>query len=222
MERKIAFVSGSTGLVGNLLVRNLINDDFFSEVITLARRELSVSHDKLRNIVVSFEDLPDYQGVDQVDIAFCCLGTTMKRAGSKAAFYRVDYDYVLTFAKYAKAKGCKQFFLVSAMGADKDSLFYYNRVKGQIEDAVSGLGFDAVHLMRPSLLLGDRQEKRLGEGLGKVFAKAFDFLIPENYKGVEASSVAEQMIQLAKELNTSGIHIHPSAQIRTFRKVQTT
>lgn len=209
---KIALVAGSTGLVGELLVRKLVEGDHFSQIITLARRANDWKHDKLRNVVVDFNKLTQTIDIKSADIAFCCLGTTMKKAGSKEAFYQVDYTYVLNFALYAKELGCKQFQLVSAMGADKASMFYYNQVKGQIEEAIQKLEFESVHIMRPSLLLGDRKEARFGESLGKFFASTFDFLIPSNYKGIQAESVANYMLEQSKNIGL-GVYIHESAKI---------
>lgn len=214
---KIALVVGSTGLIGNLLVRKLVEDNDFAQVITLARRESNWQHEKLVNMIVDFDKLTDHQEVKHADVAFCCLGTTMKKAGSKAAFYKVDYEYVLAFANYALQHGCKQFHLVSAMGANQKSMFYYNQVKGQIEEEIKKIGFESIHIMRPSLLLGDRKEKRLGEDVGKLFATAFSFLIPANYKGIQAESVANYMQQLSKD-SLQGTFIHESAEIRAHGK----
>jgi len=213
MKQKIAIVAGGTGLIGNILVRNLLEDDDFKEIITLSRRETEQAHSKLNNQVVDFSQLSHHQGIERADIAFCCLGTTMKKAGSKEAFYKVDYDYVFNFAQYAFQLGCQQFYLVSAMGADRQSFFYYNRVKGEIEAAIATIGFPTVHVMRPSLLLGDRQEQRFGEQIGQVFAQTFSFLIPNNYKGIPAENVANYMQLLATSSNQSGFHIHESAEI---------
>lgn len=213
MNEHIALVAGSTGLIGNLLVRNLLEDQYFSTIVTLGRRESSIKHDKLQHLIIDFGDLSSCKEIPKGDSAFCCLGTTMKKAGSKAAFYTVDYTYVLNFAKFAFSIGCRQFHLVSAMGADQKSLFYYNQVKGQIEEAIREVGFDVVHIMRPSLLLGDREETRIGESIGQLFANTFSFLIPDNYKGIHGASVANYMQELAKKPQ-SGIYIHESAEIR--------
>lgn len=209
---KIALVAGSTGLIGELLVRKLVEDEDFSEVITLARRQSAVTHPKLRTAIVDFHALESTSAITQATVAFCCLGTTMKKAGSKDAFYQVDFTFVKNFAQYAKGLGCQQFQLVSAMGADAKSMFYYNQVKGQIEAEIKKIGFDSLHIMQPSLLLGNRQEARLGENLGKLLATTFDFLIPKNYKGIQAETVANFMLTQSKN-NQSGVFVHPSGEI---------
>ena len=214
MKQKNAIVAGATGLIGEILVRNLLEDNYFTTIYTISRRELVINNDKLLNYIVDFDQLNSFDKIKECDIAFCCLGTTMKKAGSKAAFYQVDYNYVLAFANYAFQLGCKSFFLVSAMGADEKSLFYYNRVKGEIETAIKEVGFDVVHIMRPSLLLGNRKENRIGEDLGKFIAQTFSFLIPDNYKGIQAASVANYMQRLTKDSQKEGVFIHESAEIR--------
>lgn len=216
MKDNIAIVAGATGLIGNILVRNLVKDDTFTKVITLGRRKTKHAAAILEHHIVDFDQLSEFKDIEKATIAFCSLGTTMKKAGSKAAFYKVDYTYIVAFAKYAFSLGCQQFYLVSSMGADKDSFFYYNQVKGEVEEAVQKIGFKRVHLMRPSLLLGDRKEQRIGEKIGQVMSQAFSFLIPDNYKGIQATSVANYMQHLSTTTIDNGVHIHESGEIRRY------
>ena len=214
MKQKIALVAGGTGLVGNLLARNLLKDDDFSHVIALGRREIPIASPKLTNKIVDFSQPIYYQDVNKADIAFCCLGTTMKKAGSNSGYYRVDYEYVYAFAQYALKLGCQQFHLVSGLGANRKSVFFYSRLKGEIEEAIAKLGFDVVHIMRPSLLLGDRQEKGFGEKIGIIIDRYFAFLIPSKYRGVQAASVANYMQRIAKIPSQQRYIIHESERIR--------
>jgi uncharacterized protein YbjT (DUF2867 family) len=133
-------------------------------------------------------------GADQT---ICALGTTIKKAGSRDAFRRVDFEYPLTIARAALGGGCRHFLLVSAMGADPHSRVFYNRVKGQLEAAILGLGFDRVSIFRPSLLLGDRREFRPGEAAGQVLGRWLRFAIPRRYRPIHARTVAAAMVRIA-------------------------
>lgn len=208
-----ALVIGSTGLIGTELCQQLLTSEQYSQVIIINRRPSGLSDKKLTERVIDFSDLEDVGGLPKIDHAFCCLGTTMKKAGSKEAFYRVDFDYVYSFGKLAKSLGCHTFVLVSAMGADAHSSVFYNRVKGEAEEAIGKLGFKSSHFVRPSLLLGDRDENRLGESLGKLFAQTFKILIPKNYQAVEAKDVASFMKQAALKKQL-GQYTHLSGELQ--------
>ena len=123
----------------------------------------------------------------------------MAKAGSKENFNQVDFYYPLLVAKTSFAQGARQFLIVSALGADKESSIYYNRVKGQVEEAVSQIGFESLHIFRPSLLLGSRIEKRRGEDAAKFIYKAFGFLIPKKYKAIDSAKVARSMLRFAND-----------------------
>ncbi len=211
--QKTAIIAGATGLVGQQLLQQLLDDDAFEKVKALVRQPLSFEHPKLEPIQVNFDRLVDFQSQFNADCAFCCLGTTIKKAGSQAAFRKVDFDYVVQFAECTLAQGATDFLLVSAMGAKADSLLFYNRVKGEAEDAVKQLGFRSVHIFRPSLLLGNRSEKRLGEDVGKVVNKWLNPLIPSAYKGIEAKVVAKAM-RLMSQRSSEGVQIYLSDVIQ--------
>jgi uncharacterized protein YbjT (DUF2867 family) len=191
-ENKTALVVGATGLIGNLVVEELLRSDKYTQVKVLVRKPLQYQHPKLTTTVVDFDALN--AALINADDVYCCLGTTMKKAGSKEAFYKVDYTYPHQLAQIAKANGTKRFSIVTAMGADSKSLFYYNRVKGEIEESLRKLGFEAFIVFRPSLLLGNRPESRLGEQMGESLMKLFRPLIPEKYRAIEASKVAKAMV----------------------------
>ena len=184
-------LAGATGLVGQSILAGLLADATVGEVHVVARRASLISHAKLRAHVVDFTDLPVFPAVDEVYLA---LGTTIRLAGSQAAFRAVDLDANLAVARAARAAGATRAGLVSAMGADARSSVFYNRVKGELEDALPALGFDALVVARPSLLLGDRaalgQPARLVEALSMRVARVLAPLIPQNYRAIDVTQVA--------------------------------
>jgi uncharacterized protein YbjT (DUF2867 family) len=212
---RVALIAGSTGLIGKSLLQKLLNDSSYHKVISIARRRLEFTHPKLHNIVSDFDSIAQSANELIADDVFCCLGTTMKKAGSKEKFWKVDHDYPLELARICKVNGSKRFMLVSALGADKNSSFYYNEVKGKVEEAIDALSYESYHIFRPSLLLGQRQENRPGEEAAKSFYKIFNFLIPEKYKGIEGSKVAAAMLHFAKD-GKAGKFIHMSAEMQRF------
>jgi uncharacterized protein YbjT (DUF2867 family) len=205
---KIALVSGATGLVGSHLIDQLINNHHFQKIYSLQRRKTERSHSKLEEVIVDLDHLENLE-IPSIDAAFCCLGTTMKNAGSKEQFRKVDYTYVINTAKKAKENGASVFCLVSAMGADSNSRFFYNQVKGEVETALREMGFDALHLFRPSMLLGNRKEFRFGEKVGIFLFKLLDPIMRgplEKYRASHSDIVAQQMIEKALTI-TEGTHI---------------
>jgi uncharacterized protein YbjT (DUF2867 family) len=191
---KTVIVAGATGLVGSSLISQLIENKEVTKIIALSRKQITITDEKIENLVIDFDNINEVR-LPPIDAAFCALGSTIKKAGSQAAFYKMDFTYPLHFAQLALAHRAKKFHLVSAMGADKDSFIFYNRVKGELEEAISALPFEAIHIYRPSLLVGARNEKRIGEDIGKVINAVFGFLIPKNYKAIEGSKVAAAMCE---------------------------
>lgn len=195
---------GATGLVGTRCLSRLQADPRVREVIVLQRAPVqappSGSHTTRHQ--VDFERLDAVPGtVYAVDAAICALGTTLRRAGSQAAFRRVDHDYVLELARRVRAAGARSFGLVSALGAASDSRVFYNRVKGETEDAIEALGFDSLSIVRPSLLLGERQEHRVGEKLATPLMQ----WLPRRWRAVPASNVAQALVQAVLEARP-GLH----------------
>ncbi len=211
MPTRVALLAGTTGLVGSSLLEMLLASDGYTHVVALSRKPLDITHAKLENIVVDFDKLSDYPL--QADDVFCCLGTTMKQAKSKEAFRKVDFDYPLQLAKQTKETGATQYLLVSALGAKSTSAIFYNKVKGEIEETITAVGFTSFHIFRPSLLLGSREEQRSGEDAAKVFYKLFNFLIPKKYKGIEAEKVARAMLVKALD-KTPGKFVHESDSLQ--------
>ena len=210
---KTALVVGATGLVGNVLTHRLLDSSAYEKVKVLVRHSLGWQHPRLQEIQYDF-DHPNGLLV-QADDVFCCLGTTMKKAGSKDAFRRIDYKYPLDVAQRALVNRAKQFFLVSSMGANSDSSIFYNRVKGELERDLAALNYPALFIFRPSLLLGERSEFRLGERIGEGLMKLLNPLIPAKYKGIRVESVANAMFQKAQE-GLTGKHIIESDQLQNF------
>jgi uncharacterized protein YbjT (DUF2867 family) len=211
----IALVLGSTGLIGEQLIQRLLQDNTYSRVKALSRHPLNVNHPKLQVILVDFENLDHYKVQLNADVIFCCLGTTMKQAGSKEAFKKVDYDYPLKTAQLGKAQGATRYLLISALGASKNSAIYYNQIKGEIEGVIEAIGFESFHILRPSLLLGHRKEPRVGEGAAKMVYKIFGFLIPQKYQAIDSSKVANAMLFYGKQ-HEKGTFVHESRELQNF------
>jgi uncharacterized protein YbjT (DUF2867 family) len=183
-------VAGATGLVGSRCVARLRDDARVAQVIALQRREAE-SDAKVRVARIDFERIDSLNAAGFVaDAAICALGSTIRQAGSRAAFRRIDHDYVLGFARLAQRSGVKRFGLVSALGADPASRVFYNRVKGEVEQAVEALGFASLTIAQPSLLLGDRTEVRFGETFLAPFARH----LPRRWRAVPADAVARAVV----------------------------
>lgn len=212
-SNKTALVVGATGLIGNLLTHQLVDSPVYEKVKVLVRKSLNWQHPRLQEIQFDF-DHPNGL-LTQADDIFCCLGTTMKKAGSKEAFRNVDYQYPLDVARLGLANGARQFAIVTAMGADERSLFFYNRVKGEVERDLTALNYPTLLIFRPSLLLGNRGEKRLGEQLAEGAMRLFNPIIPAKYKGIEASKVANAMLTTMQQ-GIVGKRVVESDQLQAY------
>ena len=191
---KVALLAGSTGLIGSQLLSLLLQDGKYQKIKVLSRKPLEEQHPSVENIVLDFDRLEDRSSELVCDDIFCCLGTTMKQAGSKEAFRKVDYHYPAQLATITKQLGATQYLLVSALGADKKSSVFYNRVKGEVEEVIEATGFRSFHIFRPSLLMGPRSEKRTGEDAAKWFFRYFGFLVPKKYSAIDSLKVAKAML----------------------------
>jgi uncharacterized protein YbjT (DUF2867 family) len=215
-----ALIFGSTGLVGSFLLQALLKSESFTKIIAVTRQPLEINNQKLENVVCDFKDLDADLKDISADHVFCCLGTTIKKAGNKAAFRHVDFDLPVQIAHIMKRAGARHFSVVSALGADANSRIFYNQVKGHLEQAVLAANYEYTTILRPSLLLGDRKEKRLGESLSiKASAFVSPFMLGplKSIRPVQAESVARSMLQDAIEITNAkrekGAHIIESKEI---------
>lgn len=212
MSRK-ACLLGATGLIGKELVRLLLNEPYYNEVHLLVRRPVAIIHPKLVVHVIDFSKADQYKaGIAGCETVFCAIGTTLKKVkGDREAYRRIDYDIAVTAASVAAAAGVFGFSLVSAVGADaNNNQNFYLKLKGVVEEAVSKQRIPQVHIFRPSLLMGNRQEKRLGEGIAQFLAPVFSPLLFGKwkiYKPIQAGLVANAMLQAAKSTG-KGVFIH--------------
>jgi uncharacterized protein YbjT (DUF2867 family) len=193
---RVALVAGSTGLVGSALVRRLAAADAFGRVVMLVRRPVRSPHPRVEPRVVDFARLDDEPTAEATD-AFCALGTTIAKAGSQEAFRRVDHDAVLAFAHYARRSGAERFLLVSSVGANPRASKFYLRVKGEVEQAVAAVGFSSLIVVRPSLLLGEREELRPLEAAGRALAPVFNLVLRgplARYAAVPADTLAAALV----------------------------
>ncbi|MDH0893354.1 MULTISPECIES: oxidoreductase [unclassified Pseudomonas] len=200
-------LAGATGLTGEHLLDRLLSEPTISRVLAPSRAPLA-EHPHLDNPVGALAELlPSLQG--PIDSAFCCLGTTIKQAGSQEAFRSVDHDLVLAFARRARELGARHFLVISAMGANPGSSVFYNRVKGETEAALKAMDWPQLTIARPSLLLGPRREFRLGERLAAPLLR----WIPGKYRGIEAAVLARALWRLALE-EGEGVRVVESDELR--------
>ena len=210
---KTAIIIGATGLVGSTLVEQILENPTYSKVVLLLRKPLNISYSKLIQEVIDFDN-PDASKIMGDDL-FCAMGTTLAKAGSKEAQYKIDCTYPFEIGKIAKTNGVKQYILVSSLGANLQSSNFYVRTKGDLEQKIKSLGFQNFVSLRPSFLLGNRKEFRLGEKIGVVLVKILSPLMLgglKKYRGIEASKVAKSMQSLANQ-GLMGVHFVESDKI---------
>ena len=214
---KTALIAGASGLVGRHLLTELLAAQEYDLVRSIGRRRLPLEHPKLRQEVVDFAAL-ESAGLDlRCDDAFCCLGTTIRQAGSRENFRAVDHAAVLALAWAARRSGARRFFAVSALGADAGSRVFYSRVKGETEEALHILGFQTLAFFRPSLLLGERPQPRLGERLfGALLWLADPLLVGplRKYRAIRADVVARAMLRCSFGEGARGVLVYPSDEIQ--------
>lgn len=199
---RTALLAGATGLVGRHVLQFLLADAAWSRVVTVGRRTTPQRHDKLEQRVLDLGAIEALGDLPHADDVFCCLGTTIKQAGSQQEFRRVDHDFVLGLARAGLRHGATQFLLVSAIGADPESRLFYSRVKGETEAAVRKLPYRATQIFRPSLLLGEREEFRFGERIAMAGAPLLRLVLVSRlrrYRPIEARDVARAMVRIARE-----------------------
>ncbi len=194
---KTALIAGATGLCGKNLLFTLLTNKNYTRVFILVRKELAIKDPKLTQIIFNYDNIKDFSTIPLGDEVYCCLGTTIKKAGSESAFTKVDYDYPLALAKASQQIGYKSFCIITAMGADSSSRFFYNRVKGNLEKSLTEIPFETTIICKPSLLIGDRSEFRIGELVGKYLSTFLSFLFIgslKKYRAIQGIIVAKAMI----------------------------
>lgn len=212
---KTALIAGATGMTGKILLQKLLDSNNYNKVIVLLRKPIIINHPHAEVLIADFNRLGDLAAKLMADDVFCCLGTTINKAKSKEAFKKVDLEYPLKLAEITKNNGARQFLVMSSMGANPDSVIFYSRIKGTLEKELKKIGFITLRIFRPSLLLGKRDEFRLGESIGVIFYKMFSWLFAgrwRKYKGIASEVVAQAMFNTA-QLNDTGIIIYESDEI---------
>ncbi|MGE7930626.1 NAD(P)H-binding protein [Lysinibacillus xylanilyticus] len=215
MGMRAAIVVGATGLTGTSLVEQLCENDEYVSVTVIARRAPAYTHPKLEVKIRNFDTLEE-KDIEFAHELYCCLGTTIKKAGSREEFEKVDFEYPLTIASLAKKRGIPHMLVITAMGANESSPFYYNRVKGKLEHDLMELGLQRLSIIRPSLLVGEREEFRLGEKAGEKVLKLVKPLLVgplKRSRAIEASQVAKAMIVIALYGNKQPVTIYQSQEL---------
>lgn len=204
-----ATLIGATGLIGKQLLNELLKDPFYDTVRILIRRPLDIQHEKLEKKIVDFSDGDSLLvAIDNSDVIFCTIGTTQKKVhGDKTAYRKIDHDIAIDLARFSKMTGCEKFILVSSVGANKESNNFYLKLKGEIEEDLKATGLKSIHIMRPSMLLGDRKEFRFGELIGRIIMPVFSSLLPARYKPIKARTVAKKMVDVSK-LEREGVFVY--------------
>jgi uncharacterized protein YbjT (DUF2867 family) len=212
---KTAIVLGASGFTGNSLLRLLLNDERYTKVVLFSRRPLGVSHPRIEEHVGDLLNLDDFGDSFKADEVFCCIGTTRAKTPDKAQYRLIDYGIPLSAARLAKRKGIGVFIAISSMGANKKSRFFYNRLKGEMEEGVLATGISYTYLLRPALISGKRKEKRPGEWLARQLFKVLNLVLVgplDKFRAIHPDSIARCMAWLAN--NTYEQAIVPSDQIR--------
>ena len=200
--RKNAVILGVTGLVGNFCLEKLHAKQLYGRITAVTRKAIKPAILGVENAVINFNEMSRFKQELTGDHAFCAFGTTIGKAGSKEAFRKVDFSYILEFAQIVKANGASKFILVSAIGATTNSPFFYSKVKGELEEALEKIGFESLIILQPSLLLGKRKEVRIGEIIGNGVSLVANFALwgpLQKYKAIKAEDVAEAMIHYANK-----------------------
>lgn len=216
---KKAIVFGASGLVGSYLVDELLNGPAYAQVTVVLRRAGASHHPKLKVLIADYATLPDVQEQLMADDVFIALGTTKAKTPDQAAYYQVDHDYPVRAAMLAKANGAKAVFVVSAVGAHASSKIFYVRTKGEMERDVTAVGLAYTHIFRPSMILGQRTEKRLLEKAMMGIWKLIDPIFvgsANRYRGIEAQDIARAMVQAARNNNAAPVSIYQWKEMKAL------
>lgn len=204
MGEKIATIIGSTGMIGNYLLEALLEDNYFDIVRVAVRRPYKKTNSKMEVKLVDFNDAESFKlALEGNDTIFCCIGTTQKNVkGDNDLYRKIDFDIPLKAARFGKEIGCEKFIIITSVGANSHSRTFYLKLKGELENAIHSAGLHIVHIMQPSMLLGDRKEHRTAEGLLQGSMKLFSGLLfggMRKYKAIDGKTVAAAMMNAAKK-----------------------
>ena len=221
MLNKKATLLGATGLIGGLLLNLLKDDEDYTEIKILVRRQVNINHPKVKIAVIDFDDKMAFQSAIIPDsVIFCAVGTTStKLKGNKDLYRKVDFDIPINAAKFGLAKDCQQFVIISSLGANARSSNFYTKLKGEVEERLMKLNYTSLHILRPSLLLGERKEFRFGETVAKVFMNTFSFLMPSRIKPIQAFDVAKAMLAVSKINNPGTKTYHNKDMMKVINKI---
>lgn len=216
---KKATLLGATGLIGGHILNFLKEDPTFDEIKVIVRRPFEIDHPKVKVVVIDFNNTEEFEAAMKgSDVVFSAIGTTQKKVkGDKEAYRKIDYDVTVNAAKFGLKHGCKQFLVVSSIGADSSKSNFYLKLKGEVEDTLRELvkkenGLESLSIFRPSLLLGDRNETRIAESIGQFFAKGLSFLFPKDYKPIKGEEVAKAMVEVAK-IGKEGVEVYSNRRM---------
>ncbi|MBZ9688559.1 NAD(P)H-binding protein [Clostridium estertheticum] len=215
MGNKSALVLGASGLVGQDLTKILIDSSEYKEVTLLVRKKLNINSEKIQQEIVDFNNLEKYHSLFDVDSVFCCLGTTIKIAKTKENFKKVDLEYPMASAQITKGAGKGRFFVISAFGSNEKSKIFYNSVKGTLERKLKDMNLDTLHIFRPSILMGDRKDFRLGERITLALCKILPFVFIGNLKKYKPTKTKDLALAMYKaSLNVhQGNYVHEPEEI---------
>jgi uncharacterized protein YbjT (DUF2867 family) len=215
---KKAILLGASGLIGSNLLAQLLNNPNYSEVLAIGRKTLNIEHPKLKELIVDFDHIDQYSANVKGDVVFCCLGTTNGKTPDKVQYKKIDYQYPLDIGSIAQNNGATAYHLVSSMGADINSSLFYPKTKGEVERDLKAIPFKSIYIYRPSLLDGDRKEKRSAE---KIMIGLMRFLNPiligglKKYRSIKIETVASAMLKESLT-DKKGVFIYSSDQIEAL------
>ncbi|MFI5139437.1 MAG: NAD(P)H-binding protein [Sphingobacteriales bacterium] len=211
-----AIIAGASGLIGGILLDILLQQPDYDELLVLVRKELPIQNKKLTQLVIDFDRLRDYEEQIKGHAVFSCLGSTKKKTPDPSVYRKIDHDYPLRLAEIALQNGIAQFHLVSSMGANAASSFFYTKLKGETEDDIKKVGLKSLHIYRPAFLIGDRKGTRPFEGFLSGIMKLTDPLLLgslKKYRSIPAATVARDMYKQSLK-NGEGVFIHSSDNIK--------
>jgi len=213
-----AILVGASGAIGNSVLKKLLSNDIYSEVLVLVRKDLGIQHPKLKQLILNFDDINKYAAQITGDVVFSCLGTTKSQTPDEAEYKKIDYQYPLDVAWIAQTNGATGYHLISSIGADKNSSAFYTRTKGEVERDLKAVPFESIYIYRPSLLDGERKQKRTLEKISIAVMRLLNPLLfggLKKYRSIKVDTVANAMIKNSVTAH-KGVFVYESDQIQDF------